>query len=92
MKRRNMMKLLMSLLAMTAVRTAVAMTEAERRMVAQRINQIILEKNLNQGKDMRVVTTEAQGVAMLAAIKAGDQKEQERIVREIVAQTTTRIK
>ena len=92
MKRRNMTKLMMTLLAMTAARTAAAMTEAEIRMVAERVIQIIKEKRLNKTDMMTVKTTEAQAEAMLAAIKAGDRAAQERIVREIVAQPTTRTK
>ena len=89
MKRRNMTKLLMALLTTATINPAAAMTKKERKMVAERIIQIIREKNLNRGKDMEVVTTEEQGTAMLAAIKAGDKAAQERIVREIVAQPTT---
>ena len=91
MKRQNMMKLLMSLLAMTAGRTAVAMTDEEAKMVGERMTQIIRENHLNRGKGIKVIITEEQGAAMLAAIKAGNKAEQERIAREIVAQPTTRI-
>ena len=92
MKRRNMTKLLMALLTTATINPAAAMTKKERKIVAERIIQIIREKNLVKGKrEVRMKTTETQAEAMLAAIKAGDKAAQERIVREIVAQPTTKM-
>ena len=85
----NTTKLIISLMAVMT--PALAMTDQEAKMVGERTTQIIRENHLNRGKGIKVIITEEQGEAMLAAIQAGDKEAQVRIAREIVAQPTTRI-
>ena len=67
------------------------MTKQEMKMVAKVMIEIVKKRNLNRETDqMTIVPTDQQMEAMLAAIKAGNKAEQERIVREIVAQPTIR--
>ena len=85
---RNTMMLLPILAMTTATMATAALTEHEKMTVVETVAKVVKKNRLNKTDEMTVKITDKEMEEIMAAIKAGDKAEQERIVREIVAAQT----